>query len=338
MAFKLLVYHNMPQKFLDEYARNNVQVVRGKNPTEQGICADIEDCDGLIAFEQPEHGFNKKIIDAAPKLKIIARRGVGYETVDVEYATERGIYVTNTPAINSRSVAEATVMLMLECVRNAQKVNESFRKMRSRYKMFASDEDTRGFELTGRTLGLIGCGNIGRNVAQIASSGFGMQVIGYDPYITELPPYIHQGVSVDEVLSVSDFVSLHLPSTAQTKEMFNLEKLKKMKKSAILINTSRGDIVCEKDLIIALREKIIRGAGLDVFSHEPIEESSYPLFEFERVCLTPHNASYTVESLYNALHSVQESVLDVVRGNAPHHRVNQPSNPRKVRKEGKKCV
>ena len=103
------------------------------------------DCDGLVAFEQPEHGFNRTIMDAAPRLKLIARRGVGYETVDTAYAEELGIYVTNTPGINSRTVAEAAIMLMLECARNAQRVSERFRRERGAYRMFTSDVSARGF-------------------------------------------------------------------------------------------------------------------------------------------------------------------------------------------------
>ena len=171
MGFRLLVYHEMLVFAKEKLTNAGIEVVRGTTPTEEGICSDIKDCDALVAFEQPEHGFNRAIIDAAPKLKLIARRGVGYETVDTDYAAKQGIYVTNTPGINSRTVAEAAIMLMLECARNAQKVNERFRQEKSTYQMFTSDVSSRGFELTGRTLGILGCGNIGRHVAQIATFG-----------------------------------------------------------------------------------------------------------------------------------------------------------------------
>ena len=328
MGFKLLVYHDMPEFAVEELTANNIEIVRGTEPTETGICRDIADCDGLVAFEQPEHGFNRTIMDAAPKLKLIARRGVGYETVDVDYAAEQGIYVTNTPAINSRTVAEAAIMLMLECARNAQKVNESFRRERSAYHMFTSDVSTRGFELTGRTLGIIGCGNIGRHVAQIASQGFGMKVLGYDAYSGQLPDYIQRVESPDQVFRESDFVSLHLPSTPETRRSIGMEQFRTMKKTAILINTSRGDVIREEELIEALQTKVIRGAGLDVFSSEPISQASYPLFDLDRVAMTPHNASFTVESLYNAVRSVVRSVLEVAAGEKPTFAVNQPADPR----------
>lgn len=326
MGFQVLVYHDMPDFALEKLTANGITIKRGVDPSEEGICRDIVDCDALIAFEQPEHGFNKKIMDSAPNLKLIARRGVGYETVDVEYATKKGIYVTNTPAINSRTVAEAAIMLMLECARNAQKVNERFRRDRAEYKMFTSDVSTRGFELRGRTLGIIGCGNIGRHVAQIASQGFGMKVLGYDAYVGSLPEYIERVADKDRIFREADFVSLHMPSTPETKHSVGMAQFRMMKDSAFLINTSRGDVVCEEDLIEALQQGIIRGAGLDVFSAEPVSEAAYPLFDLERVCVTPHNASFTVESLYNAVNSVVKSILEVAEGKKPEFAVNKPEH------------
>mgnify|MGYP004456178445 CR=1 FL=1 len=328
MAFKLLVYHDMPAFAVQELEKNGIEIKRGTEPTEAGICRDIVDCDALVAFEQPEHGFGKAIIDAAPKLKLIARRGVGYETVDTQYAAEQGIYVTNTPAINSRTVAEAAIMLMLECARNAQQVDVRFRKERAAYKMFTSDVSSRGFELTGRTLGIIGCGNIGRHVAQIAAQGFGMKVLGYDAYAGALPDYIERVDGTERIFREADFISLHLPSTPETRHSIGKAQFTMMKNSAILINTSRGDVVCEDELIEALQRGEIGGAGLDVFSSEPISEASYPLFDCKRVCLTPHNASFTVESLYNAVKSVVQSVLEVAQGQKPTHAVNSPVHPR----------
>ena len=328
MAFKLLVYHDMPEFAVRELEQNGVEIKRGTEPTQAGICHDIADCDALVAFEQPEHGFGREIIDAAPKLKLIARRGVGYETVDTQYAAEKGIYVTNTPAINSRTVAEAAIMLMLECARNAQQVDVQFRKERAKYKMFTSDVSLRGFELTGRTLGVIGCGNIGRHVAQIAAQGFGMKVLGYDAYAGALPEYIERVDSTERIFREADFVSLHLPSTPETRHSIGMAQFEMMKNSAILINTSRGDVICEDELIAALQNGVIGGAGLDVFSSEPISEASYPLFDCKRVCLTPHNASFTVESLYNAVRSVVKSVLEVARGEKPAYAVNSPEHPR----------
>jgi len=324
LGFKVLVYHDMPDSAIRELTNHGIDIKRGKNPTEAGICEDIQDCDALVAFEQPEHGFGKTIMDAAPQLKLIARRGVGYETVDVDYATQKGVYVTNTPAINSRTVAEAAIMLMLECARNAQKVNEKFRKEKSKYSMFTSDVSTRGFELTGKTLGLIGCGNIGKHVAQIASQGFGMKVYGHDAYVKDLPEYITKVDEMNEIFKVSDFVSLHLPSTKETRHSIGMEQFRLMKSSAFVINTSRGDIIREEELIEALKTSVIRGAGLDVYSTEPISENAYPLFDMDRVEMTPHNASFTIESLLNAVRSVVKSVIEVSEGTKPTFAVNDP--------------
>lgn len=328
MAFTVLVYHDMPAFAAEKLARSGIAVKRGLEPTEAGICRDIAGCSALIAFEQPERGFNRTIIDAAPELRLIARRGVGYETVDVDYAAEQGIYVTNTPAVNSRTVAEAAIMLMLECARNAQQVSARFRQDRRDYRMFTSDVSTRGFELTGKTLGLVGCGSIGRHVAQIASQGFGMRVLGYDAYAPRLPDCIERAESMDRLLRDADIVSLHVPSTPETRRSIGRRQFEMMKDSAILINTSRGDVVCEEELIDALNRGVIRGAGLDVFSSEPISEAAYPLFDMERVCLTPHNASFTVESLYNAYVSVVNSILETAAGRRPAAAVNNPAHPR----------
>ena len=194
--------------------------------------------------------------------------------------------------------------------------------------MFTSDLSSRGFELTGLTLGLMGCGNIGKHVAQIAHDGFKMRVLGYDAYAKNLPPYIEQVDSADRIFRECDFVSLHMPSTPETKGSIGMRQFEMMKKGAFLINTSRGDVVVEKDLIEALEKKKIRGAGLDVFSSEPVSESSYPLFDMDRVALTPHNASFTVESLTNAINSVVKSVIEVSKGEAPEFRVNNPNDPR----------
>lgn len=337
MAFRLLVYHDMPSFAIKELEQNGIEIIRGSEPTEAGICEDIVDCDGLVAFEQPEHGFGKIIIDAAPRLKLIARRGVGYETVDVQYASEKGIYVTNTPAINSRTVAEAAIMLMLECARNAQKVNERFRREKREYRMFTSDVSERGIELTGRVLGVIGCGNIGCHVAQIASMGFQMKVIGYDAYADTLPEYIERVSSQEEIFKRADFISLHLPSTEETRRSIGMEEFTLMKPTSFLINTARGDVIREEELIWALKKGVIRGAGLDVFSSEPVSEGSYPLFEMERVALMPHCASFTVESLYNAIRSVVRSVLEVASGKTPVYAVNNPKNARifEVRNENR---
>lgn len=328
MSFKLLCYFDLPEEAKKTLQEHDVEIKRGLKPTEEGMCADIADCDGLIAFEQPEHGFNRKIIDSAPKLKLIARRGVGYETVDWKYAEEKGIYVTNTPAINSRTVAEAAVMLMLECARNAQKINLEFREKKGEYKMFTSDISSRGFELTGLTLGLLGCGNIGKHVAQICSQGFGMKVYGYDAYAKNLPSYIEQVDDADFIYKNCDFVSIHMPLTDETKGSVNMDKFKLMKPSSFLINTSRGPVINEEDLIEALDKKIIRGAGLDVYSTEPISENSYRLFDFDRVEMTPHNASFTVQSLMNAINSVVKSVCEVADGKRPKYAVNNPASPR----------
>jgi D-3-phosphoglycerate dehydrogenase len=328
MAFKVLVYHDFPDDDKGLLRKNGVELKVCSNPCEAQMIKDIVDCDAVIVFEQPENGFNKKIIDAGKKLKLIARKGVGYETVDVKYAEESGIFVTNTPRINNISVAEATIMMMIGCNRNTQKIVERFRRERKDYPFFTSDPASRGIELYGKTLGLIGCGSIGQSVAFIAANGFQMKIIGYDPYLKEIPAYITLKGTMDEVLNESDFVSLHLPSTDSTRGSIGLEQFKKMKPTAYFINAARGNIVREKDLVQALREKIIAGAGIDVYEQEPIAESSYELFEFERVFMLPHCTAFTVEGEERARASIIKSLIEAASGKKPTYAVNNPKRPR----------
>lgn len=322
MSFRVLIYHDLPETFSRRLRDNGIELVRGESPTEEGICRDIVDCDALIAFEQPENGFNKRIMDAGKRLKLIARRGVGYETVDVNYATEKGILVTNTAGANSTSVAEATILLMLEAVRNAQKNSEAFRRDREKHVFFNATMETRGIELRGKTLGLVGCGNIGREVGRMANEGFDMKVIGYDPFLRGNLPCIELRGAKEEVFSEADIVSLHLPSTPETISSIGMDLFRLMKPGAYLINASRGNIVVESELIEALQQRIIRGAGLDVYAHEPISQESYALFDFDRVALSPHNAAFTMESYTNGFNSVIESILEVASGIVPRCCVN----------------
>lgn len=324
MSFKLLYYNDMDEVYLERLRARGIELIRGKSPTEDNICQDITDCDALLALKSPENGFNRRIIDCGKKLRLIARFGVGYETVDVDYATEKGIYVTNTAGANFNAVAEATILLMLECARNAQHTAQRFRSERNEYPFFNSERKERGFDLRGKTLGLIGCGNIGRAVAKKAKCGLGMRVIGYDPYLKSNTEHIERAETAEEVYSQSDMVSLHLPATPATIRSVGMKQFRMMKPGAFLINAARGNIIAEEELIEALQQGVIRGAGLDVYTYEPLRDISLPLFELDHVVLAPHNAASTVEAYTNIVNSVIDSIIEVVEGKIPTHRVNEP--------------
>lgn len=332
MAFRLLLYHEIEDWAVARLEEAGVEIKLRKYRGKEAMMEDLADCDCIFFFERPESGFDKDLIDAAKRLKLLANDGVGYDAVNVPYTTQNGIYVTNTPGVNAQSVAEATLLLMIGCNRNIQRISDKFRRERSAYNFFNSNPNSRGNELFGKTLSLIGCGNIGRRVADICVNGLGMTVYGYDPYINGFPSGIHMVDTMQEALAIGDYVSLHLPSGPSTRRSFGMEKFKMMKPTAYFINAARGDIVCEDELVKALEEKVIAGAGLDVYQTEPIAQSSDPLFDMDRVFLLPHMAAFTWESHDNSVASMVDSIIEGAKGLVPTHRVNNPKNPRLLTK------
>ncbi len=332
MPFKILMYHEPEDILKEAFAGSDIQIKFGTQPTEAAMCADIADCDALVLFEQPENGFNRKIIEAAKQLKLIARFGAGYETVDVDCASEDGIYVSNTPRVNNISVAEGILAMMVGCNRNTQKVVERFRRLKGDYPFFNSDSSARGHDLYGKTLGLVGCGSIGQTVAEMAVFGLHMKVIGYDPYLKDFPAHIEKMDSRDQVFQNADYVSLHLPSMESTRRSVGMSDFQMMKPTAYFINAARGNIVREEELICALRNKVITGAALDVYAQEPIAQSSYELFDLDHVYLLPHCTAFTVESHERGLRSMAQSLVEAANGQKPTFRVNEPVNPRLFKK------
>lgn len=256
----------------------------------------------------------KEMIDLCPKLKVISKQGVGLDNIDLEYAAEKGIQVVYAPRENGNAVAEHSILLMLGAARRFAHVDHEFRT--GNFDVRYTLRDT--YELKGKTLGLLGCGNIGQQVAQKAALGFGMNVIGFDPYakqenmwapVTLMP-------NRDDVLAQADFISIHTPSTPETRGSIGMNDFKKMKKSAILINAGRGDVVNEPELIEALQTGVILGAGLDVFAVEPLPMDS-PLMNIGNAFLTPHTAATTEESVYRTAKVAAEGVVEILQGKAP---------------------
>ncbi|MBM3297510.1 MAG: 3-phosphoglycerate dehydrogenase [Candidatus Aminicenantes bacterium] len=220
----------------------------------------------------------RKVIEASRGLELIVRAGIGLDNIDVAAAKEKGVTVANTPAATSISVAEHTFGLMLAAVRKHGQANLSMKAHKWEKKLFS------GTELYGKTLGLIGCGRIGREVARRALA-FGMTVIASDIVDIRCDLDIAQ-VSLDELLSRADIISLHLPKTEQSKNMIGSAVFAKMKPGAVLVNAARGGVVDEKALLEALNTGRIRAAALDVFEKEPVEDFS--LIDHPHVIATPH--------------------------------------------------
>jgi len=261
------------------------------------------------------------------RCKIIARYGVGVDNIDVEAATEHGIIVANVPDYCVDEVSTHTIALILACARGITLLDN---KIRERKWDFTLAKPL--FRTKGKTLGLFGLGRIARAVAQKAS-GFGFKIIAYDPYVSKVNDGIEL-VEFSKLLSNSDFISIHSPLTDETRYLFGENKLQAMKKTAYLINTSRGPVINEKDLYIALREKWIAGAALDVMEKEPPDwESLLP--KLDNLIITPHISFYSEESYVELKTKTAEAVLSVLKGGLPRAMVNPQAVDKKVRKGGR---
>ena len=231
---------------------------------------------------------DKEAIDALPNLKYIIRAGEGTDNIDKKYCEEKGIKVSNTPGANSNSAAEHAIALMLTTLRKTSYAHQAMREGRWDKSLYA------GNELWKKTVGFVGFGRIGKIVAK-RISGFDPRVIFYDPFIeTDLEPN-YQKKTLEEIFSESDIITVHVPKTPQTENLVNEKLLSLMKPSSILINAARGGIVDEAALLEALKAQKIRAAGLDVFSKEPLDESS-EFRSLDNVVLTPHLGASTEEA------------------------------------------
>jgi D-3-phosphoglycerate dehydrogenase len=225
------------------------------------------------------------LIDAAPNLKVIVRGGVGLDTIDAEHARSKGITVMNTPLASSASVAELTIGYMFALARSIYQTTLSMKTGKWEKKKFEGDE------IGGKTLGIVGIGNIGKEVARRAL-GLGMSVVAYDPYVPA--PEGVQAVSLDELLARSDYITFHLPLTGETKNMISTAEFDKMKTGVRIVNCARGGIVDEDALYEALVAGKVAGAALDVFAQEPCQ--GHKLFSLDKVLGSPHVGAATREA------------------------------------------
>jgi D-3-phosphoglycerate dehydrogenase len=301
-----------------EFLRQHVDVTvePGLNP--EDLKAKIGDYDALVVRSQTK--VHAEIIERGEKLKVIGRAGVGTDNIDVDAATRKGIVVVNAPTANTVSAAEHTIALMLALARNVPEANNQLKSGKwQREKLI-------GVELRNKTLGIIGLGNVGSEVAKRAQA-FEMHVIAHDPFVsTDFARNIKVDLApLDQLLAEADFLSLHVPLTTTTTQLIGAEELAKVKPTARIINCARGGLVDEKEVVKAVEEGRLAGAAFDVFESEPLTESS--LFQNEKIIITPHLGASTTEAQAQAAQDIAEQVLTVLKGQFSRYAVNAPNIP-----------
>jgi glycerate dehydrogenase len=256
---------------------------------------------------------SKSTLEALPSLKYIGVLATGYNIIDVAAAREKNITVTNVPGYGTDSVAQLTFALLLELCHHVGHHNTEVQKGRWSKNADWCFWDTPQVELSGKTIGIIGYGTIGKKVGAIAH-GFGMNVLAVSstPKINE-PGDVFKWCSLEELLHQSDVISIHCPLTKETEGLINMERLKQMKQTAFLLNTSRGPVINDNDLALALNENIIAGAGIDVLSVEPPVEGN-PLIHARNIIITPHIAWATTEARQRLMNGVLENLRGYVEG------------------------
>ncbi|MSQ93021.1 MAG: hydroxyacid dehydrogenase [Gemmataceae bacterium] len=277
---------------------------------------------GIRAALAGSEPYTRKVLQAHPQLRVIARAGVGFDAVDTQAATDLGVAVTITPGTNQDAVAEHTFTLILALAKNL--VQQHLGTCSLQWPRQAN------LPLRGRTLGIAGLGRIGKAVA-VRGECFGMKLLAYEPFPDHVFAKQHHVtfVSLDELLAQSDFLSLHLPATKESRHLINRQTLGKMKPTAYLFNTARGALVNEADLIDALNKKVIAGAGLDVFEEEPPLNS--PLFHMSNVTVTPHAAGVDLQSRDDMALSAAQAIVSLAKGEWPAEKVVNPDVKAKYR-------
>ncbi|MDQ0204975.1 hydroxyacid dehydrogenase [Pectinatus haikarae] len=288
-----------------EKAGLNVAITNSGKPVD--MLPELVDAEGLIIRIG---SIDKETMLKCKKLKVIGRPGVGVDDVDVEAATELGIPVVIAPGANTRSVAEHAMAMIFACAKDMVHCDKEMRNGN-----FAVRSEYKAYELSGKTLGLIGCGHIGGLLAQMASA-IGMKVMIYDPFLkkesVEKQGYVYK-TDMHDILKEADAISIHTPLTPQTKNMIGEAELKMMKSTGILINCARGGIVNEAALCRALNENWIHSAGTDVVVNEPISVDD-PLFKCKNIIVTPHMAGQTREAASGVATMAAEGVAAVIKG------------------------
>ena len=310
--------HPDAAKLMETEAR----VVVTNDETEAGVIKIAAEADGLLIRGKP--AATASLMAGCKKLRVVGRHGVGLDTVDIPAATRLGIAVVHAPGSNSQAVAEHALMLMLTCAKRTLDIDKMTKKGD-----WSARTNVHNVELGGRTLGIVGVGNVGRRVAKFCGA-LGMRVLGYDPYVPEAE-LRQRGVepqkSLEAMLPQCDVITFHTPLTPETKGMLGGKNVKLMKKGAIVVNTSRGGVQVEHDLFEALTNGDLAAAGHDLWEQEPTLLDN-PMFNLQNVVCSAHVAGVTTEAHRVAGVQVAEEMLRVLRGERPNVLVNPDVWPR----------
>ncbi|MFC1993199.1 C-terminal binding protein [Chloroflexota bacterium] len=311
-----------------ELAKVGAELVAFDCATEDDIIEAARDADALITVKSP---ITRRILEALPKCKVIVRYGVGFDTVDVDAATDNGILVVNLPDFCLEEVSNHAITMLLACAKKLVFLNNKTKEGQwLKPKQGRWEKGSLGGvgPICGQTLGIIGCGNIGRITARKAQC-FGLKILGYDPYLDKSVAE-RDGitlVNLPELLKESDYISIHTPLNKDTRHLIGEKELKQMRPTAYLINTSRGPVVDEAALIKALQEKWIAGAGLDVFEKEPVDPDN-PLLQMDNVIVTAHSGGYSDAAFIRQGTSVAQEAARVISGRWPKNAVNKAVKPK----------
>lgn len=286
-------------------------------PAGEDIIPYVKDADAVIDTYTK---ITAEIVDEMEKCRLVIRNGIGIDTIDVEACTKKGIMVSNIPHYCSDEASTHTMALILAVTRKLKILNKSV--CDGRWDVKAGIPI---YSLLDKTLGLVGFGKIPRLVAE-KSRAFGLKIISYDPFVSkeDMEACFVRKVELEELIKESDIISLHTPLTNETREMFDIKMFEKMKSTAYIINTSRGPVIKEADLVFALKNHIIAGAGLDLLTKDALDKEN-PLVELDNVIITPHAAWYSEESTIRRKTQMIDSVIAVLKGGEPAVLCNNPA-------------
>ncbi|MCQ2070159.1 MAG: phosphoglycerate dehydrogenase [archaeon] len=319
MTTKILVSDKLDKAGLEILEASGLPVVMKPGMTEDELCAEIVDYDALIIRSGTR--VTKKVIDAAKNLRLIGRAGVGVDNVDIPYATEKGILIMNTPSANTLSAAEHTCAMILAMARNIPQAHKSMHEGKWDRSAYT------GVELNGKTLGIIGTGRVGLEVAKRLKA-FNMKMVASDPFPPKKEVLDEIGITLlpnaDEVVKVADFITIHSPLLPSTKGMISMPQFKMMKPTCRVANVARGGIVDEDDLYTALKEKIIAGAAFDVWCNEPLDENEKKLLELDNIVTTPHLGASTKEAQLRVAVDIAESAVKYLKEGIITNAINVP--------------
>lgn len=323
MSKKIYITRKIPDIALSMLNEKGYEVdvySEDRSLTQDEIISELgkKEYDAVICLLTDE--INSKIFDVAPSVKIYANYAAGFNNIDISEAGKRNIIVTNTPAVSSQAVAEHAIALMLSLT--TRLVEGDYYMREGKYNGW-SPMLLMGTDLIGKTIGLVGVGNIGSRVAKILYGGFGSSILYFDVNENKDLENKYEAKrcqTIEELLQHADIVSLHVPLIPSTHHLINEDKLKLMKPEAFIINTSRGPVIDERALVTALKNNVIKGAALDVFEFEP--QMSEGLSELKNVVLTPHIASSRDTARNEMARLVAQNVIDFLEGREPKNKIN----------------